>query len=95
MNNIKNLAPGTRFHFFGVDYEMVRVTGEVVDMPKRNQWGRSIGGTYKADKVVVKVNKGPRRGWSLPHYTAFPLDTKVIVLDGDCHVESCAWKYGK
>ena len=95
MNEIKNLTPGTRFHFFGVDYELVRFTGTVVDAPKRNNWGRLIGGTYRADRVVVRVNRGPYKGWTAPHYTLFPVGTKVSPFEGECPAERCAWRYGK
>lgn len=76
---IEDVKPGTKFSCLGVNYEMVRVTGKVVDAPSFNRWGRRIdGSTYKASKVVVKTDKR-HRGWSPAHYMVFPVSCSVIV----------------
>lgn len=66
---VTEIAPGQKFTILGVEYIMVRQTGEVIDVSNRNQWGRAEGGTHKAHKVVVKINKR-RYGWSYPKYMA-------------------------
>lgn len=90
---VTDIAKGQTFHHFGVDYMMVRVAGECVQ-PIRNQWGRAGGGTYVADKIAVRVHKGPSRGgWSAVHYTAFHKTANGVVFDEVCSLEGCAWKY--
>lgn len=78
--NIENVPAGTFFTYLGVNYRCVRQTGQVIDMANRNQWGRSVGGTHKAHKVCVTVDKR-HRGWSRPHYTAFRLGAVVHIVD--------------
>lgn len=78
MIQIENLTTGQTFRMLGVQYRLVRNTGKVVDTPKRNNWGRLVGGTYKAHKLVVEVDR-LHRGWSSPHYTVFPVGSSVVV----------------
>ena len=70
MNKFENIKSGSCFSVLGVTYQMVRDTGEVVDQPNRNQWGRREGGTHKARKVAVRVWQR-HRGWSYVQYVAF------------------------
>lgn len=68
MNTIENVKPGQTFTCLGVEYKMLRFAG-TCEQPNRNQWGRTIGGTYTAHRCAVKVNKR-HRGWVFS-YTAF------------------------
>ncbi len=77
MSEIENVKPGQTFRVLGVAYRMVRDTGKVIDQPKRNNWGRLIGGTYKAHRMVVQTWDYRRKDWGRPHYVAFPLNCYV------------------
>lgn len=76
MIQIENVKPGQTFTLLGVEYKMLRIAGEV-DQPKRNNWGRLIGGTYRAHRCAVKVNRH-HKGWWFS-YLAVPLGASVIV----------------
>lgn len=76
--SITEIPVGATFTYLGVEYRMVRQTGKVVDSPNFNQWGRATGGTHKAHKIAVQVNRR-HRGWSPVHYTAFYLSTSGLV----------------
>lgn len=89
--NIADVKPGTFFHSFGGDYEMIRQTGEIVERGNRNQWGRSEPGTHKEIKCVVRHYRGPYRGWTRPHYATFYLFQTVIPFEGECNVSTCVW----
>lgn len=81
MNKVENIKPGTIFYILGVKYLMMRDTGNTVDQPNINQWGRRTGGTHKARRVVVQTFRH-HRGWSKPHYLAVA-DHHRIVVDPD------------
>lgn len=68
MNKIEDVKPGQTFVCMGVTYQMLRFAGECTQ-PKRNQWGRPIGGTYIALRYAVKVDKR-HKGWWFS-YVAF------------------------
>lgn len=77
MNEIENVKPGQSFRVLGVAYTLVRDTGKVIDMPRRNNWGRPVGGTFKARKLVVQTWDYRRDDWGQPHYTGFPIGCPV------------------
>lgn len=76
---IASMTPGTVFRFGMVTYTLVRVVAGTHRQPRVNQWGRRIGGTYEANKVVVTVDR-MHRGVSPAHYVAFPVGTKATVV---------------
>ena len=78
MNTIENVKPGQTFKCLGVEYKMLRFAGEV-QMPNRNQWGRSEGGHHTALKVAVKVNRH-HKGWRFS-YVGFRPGTYVTIED--------------
>lgn len=75
MMNIENVKPGTDFSYLGFSYRLVRQTGQVIDAPNFNRWGRRVGGTHKAHRIVVQSLTGRSR----PRYVAYPVGTRVIV----------------
>lgn len=76
--NLTDLNAGDYFTYLGVQYQFLRITGEV-DMLNRNQWGRATGGTHPAIRAAVKVNKR-HRGWQFS-YVGFRVGTVVQPLD--------------
>lgn len=78
MQTIENVKPGQVFKCLDVEYKMLRFAGEC-QMPKRNQWGRAIGGTYTALRCAVKVNRR-HKGWWFS-YTAFLPGQHVTIVE--------------
>lgn len=72
MIQIEEVAKGQKFTLLGVEYKMLRIQEGLHKQPKRNQWGRAIGGHYDAMTVCVMVNRY-HRGWRF---------TKVAIRPG-------------